>query len=116
MIGGGPSPATTAGPHRWSGRPIIPNTSITSPCSAAPIADAPGTHSAAQGVATAIHYPLSLTQQPAYRELTRRPCPESEAWAASCVTVPCFPELHDDEVERVADALGRLAADGVADG
>ncbi|HET9602606.1 MAG TPA: DegT/DnrJ/EryC1/StrS family aminotransferase [Acidimicrobiales bacterium] len=69
-----------------------------------------------EGVATAIHYPLSLTQQPAYRELTRRPCPESEAWAASCVTVPCFPELRDDEVERVAEALGRLAADGVADG
>ena len=58
----------------------------------------PGSTRPVDGVATAIHYPLSLTQQPAYRELTRRPCPESEAWAASCVTVPCFPELRDDEV------------------
>ena len=57
------------------------------------------------GVATAVHYPLSLTQQPAYRDFTRAPCPESEAWAASCVTVPCFPELTDAEVERVSRAL-----------
>jgi dTDP-3-amino-2,3,6-trideoxy-4-keto-D-glucose/dTDP-3-amino-3,4,6-trideoxy-alpha-D-glucose/dTDP-2,6-dideoxy-D-kanosamine transaminase len=57
------------------------------------------------GVTTAVHYPLSLTQQPAYRDFTRAPCPESESWAASCVTVPCFPELTDDEVERVVGAL-----------
>jgi dTDP-3-amino-3,4,6-trideoxy-alpha-D-glucose transaminase len=61
------------------------------------------------GVTTAVHYPLSLTQQPAYRDFARLPCPESEAWAAACVSVPCFPELTDDEVETVAAALGRLA-------
>jgi dTDP-4-amino-4,6-dideoxygalactose transaminase len=33
----------------------------------------------------------------------------SEAWAATCVTVPCFPELTDAEVDTVAAALGRLA-------
>ena len=57
------------------------------------------------GVATAIHYPLALTQQPAYRHLARRPCPRAEAWAAECVSLPCFPELRDDEVERVCKAL-----------
>ncbi|MGD9702724.1 MAG: DegT/DnrJ/EryC1/StrS family aminotransferase [Acidimicrobiia bacterium] len=63
---------------------------------------------AASGVASAVHYPLALTQQPAYRELTRGACPEAEAWAGSCVTVPCFPELSDAEVEQVLDALGAL--------
>ena len=63
------------------------------------------------GVATGVHYPLALTQQPAYRHLTRRPCPESEAWARTCITVPCFPELTDDEVEQVAAALATLAAE-----
>jgi dTDP-3-amino-3,4,6-trideoxy-alpha-D-glucose transaminase len=57
------------------------------------------------GVATAVHYPLALTQQPAYRGFTRCPCPEAEAWAATCVTLPCFPELTDDEVATVCDAL-----------
>ena len=39
---------------------------------------------------------------------SRTPCPEAEAWAAECVSVPCFPELTDDEVERVASALAEL--------
>ncbi len=61
-----------------------------------------------QGIDTAIHYPLALTQQPAYRDLTRAACPEAEAWAAECVSLPCFPEMTDDEVTGVAKALARL--------
>lgn len=63
----------------------------------------------AAGVGTAVHYPLALTQQPAYRHLTRAACPEAEAWAASCVSLPCFPQLSDDEVEHVARALADVA-------
>ena len=60
------------------------------------------------GVATAVHYPLALTQQPAYRALFAEPCPSAEAWAAQCVSVPCFPELTEDEIDRVATALADL--------
>jgi dTDP-3-amino-2,3,6-trideoxy-4-keto-D-glucose/dTDP-3-amino-3,4,6-trideoxy-alpha-D-glucose/dTDP-2,6-dideoxy-D-kanosamine transaminase len=65
---------------------------------------------AARGVASAVHYPLAITQQPAYRHLDGPPCPRAEAWAASCVSLPCFPELTDDEVGAVAAALEALAA------
>ena len=67
---------------------------------------------AGDGVTTAVHYPRSLTEQPAYCGFTRGACPESEAWAATCLTVPCFPELTDGEVDIVAAALSRLAEDG----
>ena len=60
------------------------------------------------GVATAVHYPLALTQQPAYRHLLQTPCPAAEAWAAECISVPCFPELTDDEIACVAHALSEL--------
>jgi dTDP-4-amino-4,6-dideoxygalactose transaminase len=60
---------------------------------------------ATRGVATAVHYPLALTQQPAYRDFAVCPCPEAEAWAAECVSLPCFPELTDSEVDTVAAAL-----------
>jgi dTDP-4-amino-4,6-dideoxygalactose transaminase len=60
------------------------------------------------GVATGVHYPLAVTQQPAYRQYARTPCPESEAWASECISLPCFPELTDAEVERVATALETL--------
>jgi dTDP-4-amino-4,6-dideoxygalactose transaminase len=54
---------------------------------------------------TALHYPRALTQQPAYARYVRDPCPEAEAWAAECVSLPCFPEMTDDEVEVVCRAL-----------
>jgi len=65
---------------------------------------------ASHGVATAVHYPRALTQQPAYRAMFPDACPQAEAWAAECVSVPCFPELTDDEIERVAGALAQLPA------
>ena len=71
---------------------------------------AAGDRLAARRVATASHYPLALTQQPAYRHLVRQACPEAEAWARECVTVPCFPEMTDDEVDLVASALADLDA------
>ncbi len=54
---------------------------------------------------TAVHYPRALTQQPAYEGFRRDPCPEAEAWASECVSLPCFPELSDDEIEAVCRAL-----------
>jgi len=54
---------------------------------------------------TGVHYPLALTQQPAYREFVRAACPEAEGWAAECVSFPCFPELTDDEIEAVCRAI-----------
>ena len=74
-----------------------------------PTRDAQRNRLAEAGVGTAVHYPAALTQQPAYRELfAGAHCPESEAWARECISVPCFPEMADDEVRLVADALASL--------
>jgi dTDP-3-amino-3,4,6-trideoxy-alpha-D-glucose transaminase len=63
---------------------------------------------AERGVASGVHYPLAITQQPAYRRFTRAACPRAESWAAECTSIPCFPELSDSEVEAVAAALATL--------
>jgi dTDP-4-amino-4,6-dideoxygalactose transaminase len=54
---------------------------------------------------TGVHYPRALTQQPAYARFVRAPCPSAEAWAAECVSLPCFPEMSDDEIEAVCRSL-----------
>jgi dTDP-4-amino-4,6-dideoxygalactose transaminase len=54
---------------------------------------------------TAIHYPRALTTQPAYAAFARGACPQAEAWAAECVSFPCFPEMTDDEIEAVCRAI-----------
>jgi dTDP-3-amino-3,4,6-trideoxy-alpha-D-glucose transaminase len=59
----------------------------------------------AGGVATSVHYPLSIGQQPAYRHFLRDATPVADEWAARCVSLPCYPEMTDAEVEQVADAL-----------
>jgi dTDP-4-amino-4,6-dideoxygalactose transaminase len=61
-------------------------------------------------IATGVHYPRPVSGQPAYRQFRRQPCPRSEAWAAECVSVPCFPELTDAEVDQVAEALTRVSS------
>jgi dTDP-3-amino-3,4,6-trideoxy-alpha-D-glucose transaminase len=57
------------------------------------------------GVATGVHYPLALTQQPAYRDFARHHCPNAEQWAGECVSVPIFPELTDAEIAQVGGVL-----------
>jgi dTDP-4-amino-4,6-dideoxygalactose transaminase len=60
------------------------------------------------GVASAVHYPLAITQQPAYRDIEHAYCPEAEAWAAECISVPCFPEMTEAEIDQVCSALAGL--------
>ncbi|MFO1537188.1 MAG: DegT/DnrJ/EryC1/StrS family aminotransferase [Actinomycetota bacterium] len=60
---------------------------------------------AARPFETGIHYARALTQQSGYRRYVRAACPEAEAWAAECVSLPCFPEITDDEIEAVCRAL-----------
>lgn len=57
------------------------------------------------GVETAVHYPLALGEQPAYRSFVRDPCPNAEAWARECVSIPCYPEMTETEVRAVCQAL-----------
>ena len=54
---------------------------------------------------TAVHYPHTLGDQPAYRQFRRAACPAAESWAAECISVPCFAEMTDDEIEGVCRAL-----------
>lgn len=54
---------------------------------------------------TGVHYPRTLTQQAAYQPFARSDCPEAESWAGECVSLPCFPEMTDDEIESVCRAL-----------
>ncbi len=69
---------------------------------------------AERGVATAVHYPRAITQQPAYADRVRGGCPQSEAWAAECVSLPCFAEMTDDEIDQVAAALSALHPNGAS--
>jgi dTDP-4-amino-4,6-dideoxygalactose transaminase len=60
----------------------------------------------AAGVAHGIHYPVPVHLQPAYQELGlgAGSFPVAEALASRIISLPMFPEIRDDELERVAAA------------
>ena len=61
----------------------------------------------AQGIEVGIHYPLPLHLQPAYRSLGLGPgsFPVAEAAAQQVLSLPLFPEMTEEQQERVAAAL-----------
>lgn len=59
-------------------------------------------HLAAADIATDVHYPIPDHLQPAFAARERRlSLPVTETLAAQVVTLPCFPELTDEEADRV---------------
>jgi aminotransferase EvaB len=57
------------------------------------------------GVATDVHYPIPDTKQPAIAGRDWPALPETEALAAQAVTLPCFPEMTDEEVRHVGTSV-----------
>jgi dTDP-4-amino-4,6-dideoxygalactose transaminase len=61
-------------------------------------------HLAASGVGSAVHYPIPDHRQPAYRDGSFD-LPVTESKVGRVLSLPCFPELTDDEVGIVARGL-----------
>ncbi len=65
----------------------------------------------AAGIPTAVHYPVPLNEQPAYRHLATGGETPISAWAARHVmSLPMGPDLGGDDMDRVVDALAGAAA------
>jgi dTDP-4-amino-4,6-dideoxygalactose transaminase len=63
-------------------------------------------HSTASG----IHNPVPVHRQPACAELVHADAlPQSEKAAAEVLSLPLYPELTDDQIQRVTQALTSLA-------
>jgi len=64
-------------------------------------------HLKAEGIGVVIHYPLPLHLQPAYKDLGHHlgDFPVSEACAEEIVSLPMYPELTDEQQQRVADVV-----------
>ena len=68
--------------------------------------DGLSSHLAELGIQTKIHYPVPLHQQPEFHSLigTVR-LPRAEAAARSILSLPIYPELTEDEIERVVAGI-----------
>lgn len=62
------------------------------------------------GVGTGIHYKTPAHLQPAIRTIPHRAMPlhVTESVCARCLTLPCYPELSDDQIAHVIDRVRRF--------
>ena len=62
---------------------------------------------AERGVSSGMHYPIPLHLQPAFegQDLAGGPLPVTERLAATCLSLPMYPHLSAEQVERVASAV-----------
>src|SRR5579864_1957282 len=65
-----------------------------------------------EGIQTGIHYAVPVHPQPAYANLgyRRHSLPHSEKAAEQVLSLPLYPEMTDDQVESVSQAVTNLAA------
>ena len=64
-------------------------------------------HLESRQIGSAVHYPHSLVEQPAFSSLAPMPddCPVARRAATEVLCLPMFPELSDGEVERVCSEV-----------
>jgi aminotransferase EvaB len=64
-------------------------------------------HLAAAGVATEIHYPVPDHRQPPVKVADEPSLPHTEQACAEVMSLPCYPELSDAEIDAVTAACNR---------
>lgn len=71
---------------------------------------------AEEGIASGVHYPTPIPQQPAYRSLGYKPgdFPVAETVMGRCVSLPMYPEMTEEQVEYVAAVVKRAMASNVS--
>ena len=64
------------------------------------------------GISTSIHYPIPVHLQPAHADLGYGPgdLPITETLSRETLSLPIYPELDDETVRRIGDAVRRHAA------
>lgn len=69
-------------------------------------------HLRSRDVASSRYYPLPLHLVEAYRDLGHRPgsFPEAEAAARQTLAIPLYPEMSEDQIASVADAVAEALA------
>jgi dTDP-3-amino-3,4,6-trideoxy-alpha-D-glucose transaminase len=68
----------------------------------------------ARGIGTLVHYPMPVSRQPAFADLSPATCPHADRVASEILSLPLSPVLTDTDVDEVASAVGAASKPGAA--
>ena len=57
------------------------------------------------GIDTIVHYPMPLPEQPAFKSDNAVMCPVAEDTCQEIVSLPLYPQLNDDAVDRIIETV-----------
>jgi dTDP-4-amino-4,6-dideoxygalactose transaminase len=60
------------------------------------------------GIATGIHYPVPLHRQPAFARFAAMSLPNTEQLSSEVLSLPFYPELGQEQAQRVSDTVRRF--------
>ncbi|MBU3728426.1 MAG: erythromycin biosynthesis sensory transduction protein eryC1 [Phycisphaerales bacterium] len=66
----------------------------------------------ARGIGSKVHWEMPLHRQEGPWQASGATCPGADAWCASVLSLPCYPGLREDEIDRVAAAVGEHLGGG----
>jgi dTDP-4-amino-4,6-dideoxygalactose transaminase len=70
--------------------------------------DAVGRSLAERGIGTGVHYPTTADRQPPFADPARVSLETAERWARDELSLPMFPGIREQEIDRVCGALAEL--------
>ena len=62
-------------------------------------------HLDAHGIGTLVHYPIPIPRQPALAGVAAGPCPVADRIANEVCSLPLYPHLGDDDIDRVCEVI-----------
>lgn len=67
-------------------------------------------HLADHDIQSLIHYPIPIHQQESCLDIARSPrgLANSETHAATCLSLPCHPQMEDIDIDRIIEAVNRF--------
>ena len=70
-------------------------------------------HLEVQAIQSLVHYPIPVHHQEPFRQIARDPkgLRTSEQHASSCLSIPCNPQMSDDDVTAVVAAINSFDID-----
>jgi dTDP-3-amino-3,4,6-trideoxy-alpha-D-glucose transaminase len=65
----------------------------------------------ARGIGTLVHYPIPVSRQPAFADVSPATCPHADRVASEILSLPLAPALTDADVDDVASAVRMATAE-----
>ena len=64
----------------------------------------------AENVSCAVHYPIPLSMQPAFKEMKLAPTPNSKKLSETIFSLPMYPQMSQEDIKKIILGLEKVVS------